>query len=351
MTELPLDIENRRILLVGFSERYKYFGQMFYATFQMMRNGFIRAGAGAYLYSDRDTADFAAPLAIRQIGKAAANKKLISLVDDLQPAAIGLMHCDLINDRTIEQIRQTYPKIPIFSYFIDPIHTEQQRDRFARYVSMSDVAFATTAGPELAKFQRYGNVGFMPNPIDQSVFFAQSYARTSHTHDFFFAGKPKGRDTLLDALQSLLPERDCGFYLRVAKGSKLAIGGAHYHATLSRSKIAINAAVDSSPYFYSSDRIAQYFSAGCLVAQPEGAHLDQLYGQDTMLLFADASELAAKADDLLSSGRWAEIARHGQERAVAVSDSQLIAHYMIDRCFGRQSFDWPAWSSEYYAKS
>ena len=350
MTEIPIDIDNRRILLVGFSERYKYFGQMFYATFQMMRNGFIRAGAGAYLYSDRDTADFAAPLAIRQIGKAAANKKLITLVDDLEPAAIGLMHCDLINDRTIAQIRQAHPKIAIFSYFIDPIHTDQQRDRFARYVSLSDVSFATTAGPELAKFQRYGNVGFMPNPIDRSVFHAQSFGRATHDHDFFFAGKPKGRDSLLDELQSLLPERNCGFYLRVAKGSKLAIGGATYHTTLSRSKIAINAAVDSSPYFYSSDRIAQYFSAGCLVAQPDGAQLDQLYGSDTMLTFASAGELAAKSEDLLSSGRWSEIARHGQERAIAISDSQLIAHYMIDRCFRQQTFDWPAWSSEYYPK-
>ncbi|MEM7750611.1 MAG: hypothetical protein AAF346_20345, partial [Pseudomonadota bacterium] len=278
MTELPLNIENRRVLLVGFSERYKYFGQMFYATFQMMRNGFIRAGAGAYLYSDRDTADFAAPLAIRQIGKAAANRKLISLVDELEPAAIGLMHCDLIDDRTIEKIRASHPQIRVFSYFIDPIHTDQQRERFARYVGLSDVSFATTAGPELAKFRGHGSVGFMPNPVDQSVFYAQSFARDAHDHDFFFAGKPKGRDTLLSELENLLPDRNHGFYLRVAKGSKLAIGGVTYHRTLSQSKVAINAAVDNSPYFYSSDRVAQYFSAGCLVAQPRGAQLEQLYG-------------------------------------------------------------------------
>ncbi len=350
MTELPLNIENRRVLLVGFSERYKYFGQMFYATFQMMRNGFIRAGAGAYLYSDRDTADFAAPLAIRQIGKAAANKKLITLVDELEPAAIGLMHCDLIDDRTIEQIRMAHPEIRVFSYFIDPIHTDQQRDRFARYVALSDVSFATTAGPELAKFRTYGSVGFMPNPVDQSVFFAQSFARDAHDHDFFFAGKPKGRDTLLSELEGLLPARNHGFYLRVAKGSKLAIGGATYHRTLSLSKIAINAAVDNSPYFYSSDRIAQYFSAGCLVAQPRGAQLEDLYGPDTMLLFSDANELADQAENLLASGRWKDIARHGQERALELSNSEIIARYMVDRCTGQQTFEWPAWTSEFYGR-
>ena len=350
MTELPFDIDNRRVLLVGFSERYKYFGQMFYATFQMMRNGFIRAGTGAYLFSDRDTADFAAPLAIRQLGKIAANKKLLTLVDELEPVAIGLMHCDLITDQTIEQIRRVHPKVSIFSYFIDPIHIELQHDRFARFVSLSDVSFATTAGPALAKFRKYGNVGFMPNPIDPTVFFARSFERDHHQHDFFFAGKPKGRDSLLTELEGLLPSRNCGFYMRVARGSKFAIGGATYHTVLGRSKIAINAAVDDSPYFYSSDRVAQYFSAGCLVAQPNGAKLDELYGPGTMLSFSDAQELADKAEDLLQSGRWKEIARHGQERAVAVSNSELIARYMIDRCAGQQSFDWPAWSNEFYTK-
>lgn len=339
-----------RLLLVGFSERHKYFGQMFYATFQMMRNGFIRAGASAFLFSDRDAADFAAPLAIRPIGKRAANRDLVSLAQDMAPDAICLMHADLIEDATILEIRRQLPRVRIFSLFIDDLKHAQQRDRFARFAAISDMAFATTAGPTLAGLAAHGDVGFVPNPIDHTIFHAQAFAASAHRYDFFFAGKPKGREVLLDALRERLPGRNHGYYLRTARGSKLAIGGVEYLRTLAASKIAINAETQTSPYLYSSDRIAQYFSAGCLVAQPVGPQLEDLYGRDTMLTFESAADLAEQAETVLANDSWREIARYGQQQAFAVSNSELIARYFLDRCFGRQTFDWPAWTGEYYPK-
>ena len=340
-----------RLLLVGFSERYKYFGQMFYATFQMLRNGFIRAGASAFLFSDRDAADFAAPLAIRAIGKHAANRNLIALAQDMAPDAICLMHSDLIEDATISEIRRQLPNVRILSLFIDTIVQVKQSNRFAGFAAVSDIAFATTAGPTLAGMAQHGDVGFIPNPVDHSIFHAQAFAGASHRHDFFFAGKPKGREVLLDELRTRLPERNHGYYLRTARGSRLAIGGVEYLRTLAASKIAINAGPDDSPYLYSSDRIAQYFSAGCLVAQPVGPQLDELYGQDTMLTFKTAADLADQAETVLGNDSWRDMARYGQEQAFAVSNSELVARYMLDRCFGRQTFDWPKWSDEYYPKA
>ncbi len=52
-----------RVLLVGFSTRNKYFGDLFYASIHKFRNGFIRAGSHVVWFSDRDTADFATPCA------------------------------------------------------------------------------------------------------------------------------------------------------------------------------------------------------------------------------------------------------------------------------------------------
>ena len=155
----------------------------------------------------------------------------------------------------------------------------------------------------------------------------------------------------MDDLQARLPERKHGYYLRTARGSKLAIGGIDYLRTLAESKIAINAGPEDSPYFYSSDRIAQYFSAGCLVAQPVGPQLDTLYGQDTMLTFDGAADLAEQAETVLSNDSWRDMARYGQEQAFSLTNSELIARYMLDRCFGRQTCDWPHWTSEYYPKA
>ncbi len=338
-----------RVLLVGFSERNKYFGNFFYATVHKLRNGLIRAGCHVIWFSDRDIADYSAPFRYRPLGKSSANKKLRQLVDLVEPNIICLMHADLIADATLLEIRQHHPSIKLVSVYLDPIADGRFAERFTNAARISDVAFATTAGPTLRAHAHAGTVGFVPNPIDVSVERAQAFSAVKFEYDFFFAGKPKGRDAVLNNLQALLPHRRCGFFLQTGKA--MALGGGVYTRSLGASRIAIAAGIDADYRWYASDRIAQYFGAGCLVAHPAVGQFEMLYGNGALLLFKNADDLAAQAEPLLDNDRWRKQAADAQEQALAVSDTTLVARYIIDRARGEQTFDWPPWSAEFYAET
>jgi hypothetical protein len=339
-----------RVLLVGFSERNKYFGSFFYATVHKLRNGLVRAGSHVVWFSDRDIADYSAPLRYRPLGAWAANAKLLQLVETIEPDIICLMHTTLISDETLARVRHQYPSTRIIAIFLDPLTDDLFGQRFRHVAATSDLAFATTAGATLARYANSGAVGFIPNPVDLSVERACAFAAPDHEYDFFFAGKPKGREAVLLDVQQRLPNRRVGLFLQTGK-APMPLAGASYTRALERSRIAVAACFDSDWKWYASDRIAQHLGAGCLVAHQAIGDMETLYGRDTLLIYKDADDLAAQGDALLTDDRWRERARAGQARALAMSDTKIVARYLLDRATGTQSFDWPAWTAEFYPKT
>lgn len=338
-----------RVLLVGFSERNKYFGTFFHATLHKLRNGFIRAGSHVVWFSDRDTADYAAPLRIRALGERTANARLRSLVDLIEPDVICLMHATIITDDTLAAIRRAHPACRIISVYLDPLTDDLLGQRFRHAAGISDIAFATTAGDRLSRYADAGTVGFVPNPVDLSVERACAFGADDHRYDFFFAGKPKGREHILEALQQKLPHRRFGVFLQ--SGKAMPIGGAEYTRALGATRIAVAAGFASDWKWYASDRLAQYIGAGCLVAQPALGDMASLYGEDSLLIYRDADDLARQAEALLSTDAWRDRARAGQSRAVALSDTAIVARYILDRARGSRSFDWPHWTGEFYPRT
>lgn len=341
-----IHMTRRRVLFVGFSERNKYFGNFFYATIHKLRNGFTRAGCHVSWFSDRDIADYAAPFRIRPLGQTIANQKLKTLVATIRPDLIIFMHANLITDRTVADIRKQCPTAKIVSIYLDPIASGLFGARFRHAASISDVAFATTAGTTLQQHSAAGRVGFIPNPVDTSVENCASFAAPNHDYDFFFAGKPKGRQPVLLELQRLLPECRFGYFFQT--GKDMALSGADYISAMARSRIAINVTVEENAHWYSSDRLAQFFGAGCLAAQTGLHKMETLYGDGSMLIYTDAADLAAQASALFHADGWRTRAAAGQAAAVQISDSTLIARYILDRCNDHRTFDWPAWTTEFY---
>ena len=348
---MPLDRpgvrpSGRHVLFVGFSERNKYFGSFFYATIHKLRNGFTRAGCHVSWFSDRDIADYAAPFRIRPLGQAIANRKLKTLVAKTRPDLIVLMHANLITDQTVWDVRRLSPTTKIVSVYLDPIATGMFAARFRHAAEISDFAYATTAGAMLQQHVAGGRVGFIPNPVDTSVEKATSFAAATHDYDFFFAGKPKGRETVLLELQQLLPDRRFGYFFQ--NGRDMALSGAAYLTAMARSRIAINVTAEENNHWYSSDRLAQFFGAGCVAAQSSYHQMETLYGDGAMLIYRDAADLASQATALLRDDSWRRLAKRGQTAALRISDATLIARYILDRCDGTRSFDWPHWTAEFY---
>jgi hypothetical protein len=336
----------RRVLFVGFSDRNKYFGNFFYATIHKLRNGFTRAGCHVAWFSDRDVADYAAPFRIRPLGQAVANQKLKTLVATIRPDLIVFMHANLITDSTVAELRGLSPAARIVSIYLDPIVGGLFGERFRHAAKISDFAFATTAGAMLKQHSCAGRVGFIPNPVDTSVENCSSFAAPQHDYDFFFAGKPKGREPVLLELQRLLPQCRYGYFFQT--GKDMALSGADYISAMARSRIAINVTVEENAHWYSSDRLAQFFGAGCLAAQTGLHKMETLYGDGSMLIYKDAVDLATQASALLQNDGWRARAATGQAAAIKISDATLIARYILDRCSAARTFDWPAWTDEFY---
>lgn len=342
----PLQRQAPRVLVVGFSEQNKYFGHLFYATHQKLRNGLVRAGAGVTWFSDRDWA--AQVLGLRWIGRRHANRRLVELAETIAPDVLILMHADLISEATVREIRRNCPSTRVVTIHLDDISDPAGLERFRSYAALSDLSFVTTAGPRLAALaaETGGAVGFIPNPVDVTMENVCSYLEPEHDYDVFFCGKPRSRQDQLAQLAQLLPDRRLGFFLRQGRG--LPLGGAAFVRALGRSRVALNLALETPMPWYASDRIAQVFAAGCLVALPQVSGLHELYGRDRVLSFRTIEELARRTCDVIDSGEWRAIARRGRERAIEISDATLVARYILDRVDGQPSFEWPDWSSEYY---
>lgn len=335
-----------RVLVVGFSEQNKYFGHLFYATHQKLRNGLVRAGAGVTWFSDRDWA--AQVLGLRSFGRRHANRRLVELAETVEPDVLILMHADLVSEATVREIRRSCPRTRVVSVYLDDISAPASMERFRTFASLSDLSFVTTAGPRLAALaaDSGGAVGFIPNPVDVTMENVCSHLAPEHDYDLFFCGKPRSRRGQLAQLEQLLPDRKLGFFLRDQR--ELPLGGAAYVRALGKSRVALNLALDTPMPWYASDRIAQVFAAGCLVALPHVSGLHELYGRDGVLSYRTFEELARRTCNVIDSGEWRAIARRGRDRAIAISDATLVARYILDRVDGRSSFEWPEWSSEFY---
>lgn len=335
-----------RVLVVGFSEQNKYFGHLFYATHQKLRNGLVRAGASVTWFSDRDWAS--QMLGVRWFGRVHANRRLLELVATIEPDVLILMHADLVSDETIREIRRVSPRTRVVTVYIDDISTPAAVARFARFADLSDLSFVTTAGPRLAAIAAgaRGPVGFIPNPVDAAMENVCSYLEHDHTYDVFFCGKPRARQGQLAELRRLLPDRSLGIFLR--QGRELPLSGAAYVRALGESRIALNLALDVPMPWYASDRIAQLFAAGCLVAVPRVSGLQELYGDKGIIAYRTIDEFARKVRDVIDSGEWRAMARRGRDRAVEISDASLVARYILDRVDGSASFEWPDWTGEFY---
>lgn len=334
-----------RVLLAGFSERNKYFGQFFYATHNKVRNGLIRAGCSVAWFSDRDWAETLAPLGIRMLGKPLANRRFLQLCEMVEPDVLLLMHTDILSPGTIARVRRLLPRVKVASLHLDLVSGADRIERFRRLAGQCDVAFATTSVSGLGDAARGMRVGFVPNPVDTSYETVVSYMADQHDNDLLFAGKARDRQPLLAEVAQLLAHRRCNFHVQAGRGAPLA--GARYIGELGRTRIGLNPGPQSHPRWYASDRIAQLFAAGVVVAQPAASGLSEIYGSDALLSYRSAADLARKVDDVLHSGEWRAIARRGRDRAIEISETTLVARYMMDRALGTRSFEWPDWSSDF----
>ena len=190
----------------------------------------------------------------------------------------------------------------------------------------------------------------MPNPVDYSVFHAEAMLPLRMTMTFS-CGKPKGREQLLEEIAALCRIATAAFTCASKAAASLPLAARTTCARLAPAKWRSMPPSAKAPI--STVRIVSPSISVPAVWSPSRKDLNSrnLYGQGTMLTFRDAGDLADRVENMLTDGSWREIARHGQTMAQQVSDCRIVAQYMMDRSFARQTFEWPQWTHEFYEKA
>ena len=104
---------------------------------------------------------------------------------------------------------------------------------------------------------------------------------------------------------------------------------------ISQSKIGLNFNREEGD-LYASDRMAQYLGNGILLATSRRSGYQAYFGDDEMLFFDDAEELADRVGWAVSSDRrWRGMAERARANATATMSGELVTRFILDMTLGR----------------
>ena len=108
-------MKNLKILhITDFHLRHS--SRLYYSTARKLNNGFIRNNFYVNELSERDFEK-----KIIFFDKSNYNKKIIQIIENLNPAIIVLGHCSRIDLKTFEYIKKIHPNIKIAQWYVDSL--------------------------------------------------------------------------------------------------------------------------------------------------------------------------------------------------------------------------------------
>lgn len=331
----------RRVLIVG--PRYSFkpscglwpstrSGLMFYSFAHRLANGFTRNGHFAFSLDDRDYRKQL--LGLKPAASWLANRRLLQVARELRPDLVCLQHCDLIAPETVRRIREMLPHTRIAVVYYDNIFEPASAARFRGFLEVADFAFATTAGTSLAQFADACPVAFIPNPVDLSIDNVSAFAVASKSTDVFCAAGMSGEAKRWDLIDELVRLKPGLRYALYGRDKQNRLYGDAYYRAIGASKIGLNLNREEGN-LYASDRMAQYLGNGVLLATSRRSGYDAYFGDDEMLFFDDAEELADRVGWAVSSDRrWRGMAERARANATATMGGELVTDFILRMTLG-----------------
>ena len=117
-------------------------GIMKFYSGRKFSNGIIRNNHTLLEFSDRDLNRYLSPIGLRSIGKKRLQHYLIETCVNFKPDLILLGHCELIENRTINEIRALLPHVKITHWFLDALWIQQNIERLQARIPAVDAIFS-----------------------------------------------------------------------------------------------------------------------------------------------------------------------------------------------------------------
>ncbi len=303
-------------------------------------------------FSDRAVARGAAPLGIKGLGGAWANRRFLQVVDELKPDLILLHFADLISNAALAEARRLSPGVTIADINIDPIWTPKNQKRLALRRGVADGLFVTTAEPDLASYAGTGAfAAFLPNPVDRAIETGRVFEADTPLDLLFPCSDEEPREVggeLTMPSVAALHLRGAVQGLRMATpgiNGEAQARGVRYFETLQSARMGWALSRRASLPLYASDRMAHFFGWGLTVLLDRRAGFDRFYDGGSAVYYSGADDLAAAVRRLIADDAQARaIAKRGWETTWRLFDSGRILTYVLAQLFdegGARDYEWP----------
>ncbi|SDK11756.1 glycosyltransferase [Microbulbifer yueqingensis] len=321
-----------RVLHIAYQQLRRY-GKTRISWAQKLTDGLIKNDHFVQTFSDRDVAAFEAPLGIRDLGKARANRRLLEMVEAVDPDLVIAGHCDIITNDTLAEIRRRKPSVTIAHCNNDPLFVPSNVERIRHRARVADAVFVSTGRPELRQFEGLGaRVYHMPNPVDPAKESMNNAARTDLEIDLLFCSNSTNLTRRLelvgglkDSLQGELNFKTYGSF------GEPPVWGRDYDRALASTRMGLNLNRQEGYYWYSSARMAQLAGNGILQFTHSSPRFDELLPPESIVYFEDQEDLVGKVrefhHDDAKRRSWAGRAR---EFFHTEMNSRLYAQYIVE---------------------
>ena len=327
----------RIIVVDGFQMRR--FGREKVATSVKLVNGLTRANHRVLMFSDRDVAALESKLGLRDLGRRAANRRLIETCDAWRPDFIILGHCDIIRNETLAAIRGLVPDVRIAYRNVDPPFDLENLAKVEHRRGVVDAIFMTTGGEFLRRFVAPGALAaFIPNPADPAVEYFDTSRKPGSALpiDLLFCGVGNATDERVPVIGRLHEQlRDELTFHSYGMYGRPAIWAYEYDKVLSQTKMGLNLNRIEGHYLYSSARISQLMGNGILTAIDRRGGYDRFFDDGNAVLFQGTEELLARIRHFhYDDAHRMAVASSGRDYYQTHFSGQRVGQFMIEATFG-----------------
>ncbi|GAB3373489.1 glycosyltransferase [Spongiibacter taiwanensis] len=321
-----------RVLHIAYQQLRRY-GATRVSWAQKLSFGLIKNDHYLQTFSDRDVAAFEAPLGIRDLGVSKANKRLLEMVEAMEPELVIAGHCDMISNATLQEIKKRNPHCFIAHCNNDPLFVPSNVERIKSRAAVTDAIFVSTGRRELRQFEGIGaRVYHMPNPVEASVENLDNSQREDLPIDLLFCSNSTNLTKRLEMVgrikQAVSGEMNFKTY---GSFGEAPVWGRDYDRALADSKMGLNLNRQEGDYWYSSARMAQLAGNGILQFTHSGPKFDELLPPESAVYFDDEADLLAKIrefhGDDAKRRQWAARTRDFFHREI---NSKLYAQYILE---------------------
>ena len=264
-------------------------------------------------------------------------------------------HADLINNDTLEKIKNKFPNIKIAQWFLDPLikngpDFNKNKKRITDKIELIDASFLTTS-PTILNFLDLNKNFFIPNPTDPSLETLNNFEKKCD-NDVFFAMSHGVHRGILKS--SYYDDREKFLSKLISKNKEIKfdlyginkiqpIWSNNFLTSLSNCKMGLNLSRGEAIKYYSSDRITQIIGNGLVTLIDERTHYRDFFNDNEMIFYKNISDLSEKILNIIKDDKLRKaIARNGKKKYTKYFNSDLIALYIIKKTFNLNvnSFYW-----------